>query len=151
MRSITCPRCQRRSYHRRDVQEGYCGHCHDWTEGAGVDEPEEFDQTLQDLIDLCDHAAEMGSEQTIASARLKGRTCAHCLHDMRGFASVGDDYLCHPDVGLDCYRLVTVHGHELPCQRRICEVLAGSDVINPEADIPRDALRRLGWNDWRWA
>lgn len=26
-----CPRCGRRSYHPRDLAEGYCGHCHDWT------------------------------------------------------------------------------------------------------------------------
>ena len=30
-RSITCPRCERTSHHPRDVDEGYCGHCHDWT------------------------------------------------------------------------------------------------------------------------
>lgn len=38
---------------------------------------------------------------------------------MRGSAGItmhGLDYpLCHPDVGLDCYRLVTVYRHHLPC------------------------------------
>ena len=29
--SITCPRCGRTSYHPRDIAEGYCGACHDWT------------------------------------------------------------------------------------------------------------------------
>jgi ribosomal protein L37E len=29
--SITCPRCGRTSWHPRDIEEGYCGHCHDWT------------------------------------------------------------------------------------------------------------------------
>jgi hypothetical protein len=28
---ITCPRCGRTSYHPTDVEQGYCGHCHDWT------------------------------------------------------------------------------------------------------------------------
>jgi hypothetical protein len=29
--SITCPRCGMTSYHPRDVTEGYCAKCHDWT------------------------------------------------------------------------------------------------------------------------
>ena len=35
-------------------------------------------------------------------------TCAHCANEMRGHASAGAQSLCHPDEGLDCYRLVTV-------------------------------------------
>jgi ribosomal protein S27AE len=30
-RSITCPRCGRTSYNPTDIDEGYCGACHDWT------------------------------------------------------------------------------------------------------------------------
>lgn len=29
--SITCPRCGFTSYHPKDIAEGYCGQCHDWT------------------------------------------------------------------------------------------------------------------------
>lgn len=29
--AVTCPRCRRTSHHPRDVHEGYCGACHDWT------------------------------------------------------------------------------------------------------------------------
>ncbi|MFG2056664.1 hypothetical protein ACGFI9_21840 [Micromonospora sp. NPDC048930] len=29
--SFTCPVCGRVSHHPRDVDEGYCGACHDWT------------------------------------------------------------------------------------------------------------------------
>lgn len=29
--SITCPACHRTSYHPKDIEEGYCGACHDWT------------------------------------------------------------------------------------------------------------------------
>lgn len=29
--SITCPRCQRTSYHPADIVQGFCGFCHDWT------------------------------------------------------------------------------------------------------------------------
>ena len=35
---ITCPRCGRTSYHPDDVREGYCGNCHDWTEGVRTDD-----------------------------------------------------------------------------------------------------------------
>jgi hypothetical protein len=29
--SFTCPRCGAVSHHPRDLAEGYCGRCHDWT------------------------------------------------------------------------------------------------------------------------
>lgn len=29
--SITCPRCHMTSYHRRDIETGYCVNCHDFT------------------------------------------------------------------------------------------------------------------------
>jgi hypothetical protein len=29
--SFTCPRCGLTSYHPRDIADGYCGNCHDWT------------------------------------------------------------------------------------------------------------------------
>lgn len=32
--SFTCPRCGRTSYNRTDIDEGYCGACHDWTARA---------------------------------------------------------------------------------------------------------------------
>lgn len=43
------------------------------------------------------------------------RTCGHCGERMRGYASFRNKWLCHPDDGLDCYRLVTVYGHPMPC------------------------------------
>lgn len=30
-KSITCPRCAMVSYNRNDIEQGYCGSCHDWT------------------------------------------------------------------------------------------------------------------------
>lgn len=44
-----------------------------------------------------------------------GRICAHCGGPMRGYASAGDAWLCHPDSGIDCYHLVTLYGHPAPC------------------------------------
>lgn len=46
----------------------------------------------------------------------KSNLCAHCLLEPRGYATGGDDRLCHPDTGIDCYRLVTVYHHPTPCQ-----------------------------------
>jgi hypothetical protein len=45
------------------------------------------------------------------------RICGHCQRPMRGYASAGTDWLCHPDDGIDCYRLVTLYGHSTPCDR----------------------------------
>lgn len=28
---FACPRCRAVSWHPRDLEEGYCGRCHDWT------------------------------------------------------------------------------------------------------------------------
>lgn len=48
-------------------------------------------------------------------------TCAHCGADMsdraaRGTSSVDGRPLCHPnDDGPDCYHLVTVYKHPMPC------------------------------------
>lgn len=28
--SITCPKCGRTSYHPKDIEERYCGFCHEW-------------------------------------------------------------------------------------------------------------------------
>lgn len=33
--SVTCPVCGMTSHHPVDVQQGYCGNCHDWTRGKG--------------------------------------------------------------------------------------------------------------------
>lgn len=43
-------------------------------------------------------------------------TCKHCGGRQRGYATVGDAKVCHPDDGMDCYRLVTVYGHQMPCE-----------------------------------
>jgi len=41
--------------------------------------------------------------------------CSHCKQPQRGAASVGEDKLCHPDEGMDCYHLVTLFKHSMPC------------------------------------
>lgn len=33
-RSITCPACGMTSYNSNDVEQGYCGNCHAWTNGT---------------------------------------------------------------------------------------------------------------------
>lgn len=49
------------------------------------------------------------------------KICAHCVDEMRGYAMAGDRWLCHPDEGQDCYRLVTVWGHDPYPGCRQCE------------------------------
>lgn len=45
--------------------------------------------------------------------------CEHCSGIALGYATVtfdGKAYrVCHPDTGLDCYKLVTVYGHGRWC------------------------------------
>lgn len=42
------------------------------------------------------------------------RICAYCHQPMQGVASAGNEWLCHPNDGLDYYRLVTIHRMPLP-------------------------------------
>lgn len=52
--------------------------------------------------------------------------CEHCRRPLGTFASghsrVGNKQLCRPNVDTrpNCYKLVTVHGHEMPCQDPDC-------------------------------
>ena len=52
---------------------------------------------------------------------MKTFTCAHCGHSgvgayEAGYATVGGLHLCHPNGNLpDCYHLVTVWHHPMPC------------------------------------
>lgn len=51
-----------------------------------------------------------------------GRTCSHCGGPQIGMASITQDGqyrpVCHPDYGMNCYELVTIHGHSMPCNCR---------------------------------
>jgi len=38
--TFTCPECGATSAHPKDVQEGYCGHCHRWTRACNERPPE---------------------------------------------------------------------------------------------------------------
>jgi hypothetical protein len=53
--------------------------------------------------------------------------CRHCQRRMNDFAGgysrgVNGELLCHPNAPNrpNCYQLVTVHGHEMPCVNRTC-------------------------------
>jgi hypothetical protein len=55
-------------------------------------------------------------------------TCGHCGGPLRGYGNVHGVKVCHPDDGLDCYALVTLAGHDMPCEtldadRRYCEAV----------------------------
>lgn len=54
-------------------------------------------------------------------------TCGHCGLQLLGYgtAETGEK-LCHPDQpAMDCYRLVTVYQHDMPCERQVCVLSAG--------------------------
>lgn len=38
--SITCPKCGRTSYNPNDIEQGYCGYCHDWVTARVGPKPE---------------------------------------------------------------------------------------------------------------
>jgi len=71
-------------------------------------------------------------------------TCGHCRGFLRGYAGIDSQRVCHPDVGLDCYRLVTVYRHPLPCP-------ACHDVRvlmhDYEEELEQLVLRRHRWSD----
>ncbi len=48
------------------------------------------------------------------------QTCAHCGLLIIGYGSVNDAPLCHPTTGLDCYHLVTLYRHSMPCDSAYC-------------------------------
>lgn len=84
--------------------------------------PNEVEVRAWDLRTALRVAAELPFDEWFApkdeartGERMITRVCAHCQGAMRGFSSVNDDWLCHPDEGPDCYRLVTVYHHPMPC------------------------------------
>lgn len=68
--SITCPRCGMTSHHPRDVLEGYCGNCHDWTSGWT-----NMVHNAAGLIDCPDH----GVQRLVLAAFDGCRDCEVCI------------------------------------------------------------------------
>lgn len=68
------------------------------------------------------------------------KTCAHCGNPMQGSAGLTlantHYYLCHPDTGMDCYRLVTVFQH--PVSNCPCTGYNGA-WTNEDVDLLLDA------------
>lgn len=54
-------------------------------------------------------------------------TCRHCWRPQRGRASVYGEPVCHPDQGMDCYHLVTVYGHPMPCDKCKLQISEGEE------------------------
>lgn len=63
-----------------------------------------------------------GLDAGVRMSRDEAAPCGHCCEPLRGYASAyragsGQSVpLCHPDDGMDCYRLVTVYRHPMPCR-----------------------------------
>lgn len=56
------------------------------------------------------------------SRHFTGEQCGHCQGPQIGHSNVFEGKqrvpLCHPDYGMDCYHLVTVYRHSIPCDCR---------------------------------
>jgi hypothetical protein len=46
--------------------------------------------------------------------------CAHCGQALVGYATLDAVKLCSPAYGLDCFWLVTVYAHSMPCAHKPC-------------------------------
>lgn len=62
--------------------------------------------------------------------------CGHCHGPLRGYGAIGRVLLCHPDDGMDCYRLVTLYGHGIDCLSCIHHRATGVDgcPIRPDCE-----------------
>lgn len=66
MKKITCGKCGRTSYNPNDVKAGFCGNCHDWTNGVVTNaEPH-------------DPGPGPKPEWAEGNPLVKVRTCAYC-------------------------------------------------------------------------
>lgn len=69
------------------------------------------------------------------------KICGHCGGLLLGWAMMNDTYLCHPDVGMDCYRLVTVYREPIGARLPDGE-LHGKPRPIPDNPIPWEGFRR---------
>lgn len=72
----------------------------------------------------CDYTTRLAFVRCPSCGAVPLRLCAHCAQPMRGYATVGPQYLCHPDDGIDCYKMVTVYRHPTPCAACTTEAVA---------------------------
>lgn len=56
--SITCPKCGKTSYHPKDVEEKYCGNCHEFQSAMAVLSPGECVELPEpnNLVDAIENA-----------------------------------------------------------------------------------------------
>lgn len=69
--------------------------------------------------------------------------CGHCEGPMRGYAFAFNLPLCHPDAGPDCYHLVTVYRHPMPCAS--CPGEVGMRSLGQALNLD------VNWDDAPWA
>ena len=64
-------------------------------------------------------------------------TCGHCGLPVVGYGTAHDAKLCHPDFGLDCYHLVTLYHHQMPCDIPYCTASVARRLAreNPVNDL----------------
>lgn len=86
---------------------------------------------------------------------IKPADCAHCGQPAQGYATAGPHRLCRPDTGIDCYRLVTVRGHLMPCRRctmsAALDAAGGGIVVGDEDCDCQPGTEVSGWHEIRCA
>jgi hypothetical protein len=50
---ITCPHCSRTSRNPHDIEQGYCGNCHDWTSPPGGNNMPDADIDMDFRVVMC--------------------------------------------------------------------------------------------------
>lgn len=70
-------------------------------------------------------------------------TCEHCGGQRQGYGVIKGKKVCHPDVGMDCYHLVTVYGHEMPCKNCINTLTAQVTNVLLSKFAPPGLIRSL--------
>lgn len=70
---------------------------------------------------------------------MSNRACAHCGKIGEAYGQLNSSPLCHPNVGMDCYRLVTIYGEEIGAR------LPGGRLDYMPTPIPDNGkVRRFG-------
>ena len=68
---------------------------------------------------------------------LNARHCHHCGRSGQTYGRLSNHPLCHPNVGMDCYRLVTVYHEPLGAR------LPGAHLYGKPTPITDNPHRRL--------
>ena len=79
-RFFQCPRCGMVSHHPKDIEQGYCGQCHDWTRSSKLRVAGFYLQVENIRISLCDNPDEIALDRDGEGGHFSIREFADMLH-----------------------------------------------------------------------